>query len=311
MRIQIFPTGIRVEFIVLGNGLNRLKEVRAFAFSPRGECAVVDFECGIRDDQPLVKEQFHAKAVTIRAGPKGRVEREKTWLNFWNGETANGASELFRECVTLGIALGRSGFQDGDTIRQIKRSAQAVGQPCFHAFAHDDPVHDHINVMAEFLVERWWFIQLIELAVNLYPLEPLLAQFNEFFAVFAFAVTDDGGQKVCACAFFHAHDPVNHILHLLRLNRQTRRRAVGCADAGKQQPHVVIDFRYCSHGRARIFRRCFLLNRDRRAEAGNVIHIRLLHHIKELTRVGRQGFNISALAFGIDRIESKARFAGA
>jgi hypothetical protein len=34
-----------------------------------------------------------------------------------------------------------------------------------------------------------------------------------------------------------------------------------------------------------------------------------LHHFQELARVGRQAFNIAALAFGIDRVEGERRLA--
>ena len=40
-----------------------------------------------------------------------------------------------------------------------------------------------------------------------------------------------------------------------------------------------------------------------------MVDIRFLHHIEELARIGRQAFDIAALAFGIDRIKRKAGFA--
>src|SRR5262249_8841761 len=40
----------------------------------------------------------------------------------------------------------------------------------------------------------------------------------------------------------------------------------------------------------------------------DLIDVRLLHHFEELPRVGREAFDITALAFGIDRVEGERRF---
>ena len=39
-----------------------------------------------------------------------------------------------------------------------------------------------------------------------------------------------------------------------------------------------------------------------------MIHIRFLHHIKELAGIGAQRLDIAPLAFRINRIEGQARF---
>ena len=41
-----------------------------------------------------------------------------------------------------------------------------------------------------------------------------------------------------------------------------------------------------------------------------MIHIRFLHHVEELPRVGRQRFHVASLPLGIDRIEGQRRLAG-
>jgi hypothetical protein len=40
-----------------------------------------------------------------------------------------------------------------------------------------------------------------------------------------------------------------------------------------------------------------------------MIDIGLFHHVEELARIGRQGFDITPLPFGIDRIEGERGFA--
>ena len=56
--------------------------------------------------------------------------------------------------------------------------------------------------------------------------------------------------------------------------------------------------------------RCgFLLDRDRRAQTLDHIHIGLVHELQELARVGREALHVAALSFGIQGIEGQTRLA--
>ena len=78
-----------------------------------------------------------------------------------------------------------------------------------------------------------------------------------------------------------------------------------------QQTQVIVDLRDRPDGRARIVRRGFLLDRDRRRQALDVIDVRLLHHRQELPRVSRERFDVASLAFRVDRVEGERGLAGA
>src|SRR5262249_13797373 len=80
---------------------------------------------------------------------------------------------------------------------------------------------------------------------------------------------------------------------------------------GEEQTQVVVDLGDRAHGRSRIARGGFLLDRYRGRKALDRIDVGLLHLFKELTRVGRQRLDVAALALGVNRVESKRRFAGA
>jgi hypothetical protein len=41
-----------------------------------------------------------------------------------------------------------------------------------------------------------------------------------------------------------------------------------------------------------------------------MVHIRLLHHVEELARIGRERLDIAPLALGIDRVEGERGLAG-
>jgi len=77
---------------------------------------------------------------------------------------------------------------------------------------------------------------------------------------------------------------------------------------GEQQTQVIVDLGLRGDGRARIFCRIFLPDRDGGRDARDLIDIGLVHAFEELACVSRQGFDITPLAFGIERVKSKRRF---
>ena len=85
-------------------------------------------------------------------------------------------------------------------------------------------------------------------------------------------------------------------------------RAIRRASTGKQESHVVVNLRDRIHGRARVVRRRFLLNRNRRRQPLNHIHIGLVHQLQKLPSVGGQTLHITALPLGIQRVKRQGRF---
>ena len=165
--------------------------------------------------------------------------------------------------------------------------------------------------MAQLLVQHRGIFQLVKGAVDLDALKALLAQIQEFLAVFALAVAHDGGQQIGAGAFGHCHHGIDHVLHLLRGDRQAGRGRKRRADAGKQQPHVIVDLGDRADGRAGVFRGGLLFDGNGRGQSRDMVDIGLAHHVEELARIGRQRFHIPPLTFGIDGIEGEAGFARA
>src|SRR6056297_66522 len=310
MRGQVFPRGLRIKFVMLRDGLDGLKEIRALAFPPRSQRPVVKLERRIRHHELLVKEKLDPQPVTIRAGPERRVERKKPRLDLGNCEATDRTGKILREGQPLRLPLLRRCLQYGDTVSKVERGAKTVGQPRLKPVFHHNPVHHHINVVPEFLVKRRRLVQLVEGAVHLHPLKALLAQLKEFLAVFALPVAHDGGQKKGACALVHGHHPIHHVLHLLRFDGLAGGRAIGRARPREQKTHVVIDFRHGANGRTGVLAGGLLLDGNRRAQAADMVHIRLFHHIEELPRIGAEALDIAPLPLGRDRIESEARFTG-
>ena len=54
-----------------------------------------------------------------------------------------------------------------------------------------------------------------------------------------------------------------------------------------------------------------MLDGDGGGEAVDLVDVRLLHHLQELPRIGRQALDVAALALGVDGIEGERGFARA
>ena len=78
--------------------------------------------------------------------------------------------------MALRIPLRWGCFQNSDAIGQIERRAKAIGQAGFNALAHNDPIDNHIDIMAKFLIQGWRLVQITELSIHFDPLKTLFAQ---------------------------------------------------------------------------------------------------------------------------------------
>src|SRR6202041_3807831 len=99
--------------------------------------------------------------------------------------------------------------------------------------------------------------------------------------------------------------PVGNFIHRIFFYLLPAEQAVGAADAGKEQTQIIEDLGGGSDGRARVARGVFLFDRDRRRDPVDYIDVRLLDALEKLSRICRQRFDISALPFGVNRIEGE------
>ena len=87
--------------------------------------------------------------------------------------------------------------------------------------------------------------------------------------------------------------------------------AVGRADGGVEQAQVVVDLGDGADGGAGAAAGGFLLDGDGGREAFDGVDVGALDLVEELARVGGEGFDVAALAFGVDGVEGERAFAGA
>jgi hypothetical protein len=81
--------------------------------------------------------------------------------------------------------------------------------------------------------------------------------------------------------------------------------------AREQQLQVIVEFGHGTDGGTRGSHRVGLIDGDRGRDPFDTVDQRLVHPIQELPRVGREGFDVAALALGVQRIEYQRGLAGA
>ncbi|MBB5061700.1 hypothetical protein HDF15_000025 [Granulicella mallensis] len=86
--------------------------------------------------------------------------------------------------------------------------------------------------------------------------------------------------------------------------------AVGLAYGGVEQAQIVVDLGDGADGGARRAGGGLLLDRDGGGEAVDGVDVGALHLVEELAGVGRKGFDVAALALGVDGVEGERALAG-
>lgn len=104
---------------------------------------------------------------------------------------------------------------------------------------------------------------------------------------------------------------LHHVGHLLFLDLDAAGGADHPSHAREKQAQVVLHLCGRAHRGSRGTRRILLLDGHGRRDAPDVVHIRSVHSLQELARVGGKTLHVASLALGVQRVESQARFARA
>ena len=138
-----------------GEGLQGLCLVRRGGFGPGRDGAVKEAKILVRNNHSRVDLKLLAESVARGARAEGVVEGEQTRLDFRYREAGDRTGKVGTEIYAPG--LGLAGLEigilgDGDALGKTESRLEAFGEALLHAFAHNDPIDDHINVVLEFLV---------------------------------------------------------------------------------------------------------------------------------------------------------------
>ena len=105
------------------------------------------------------------------------------------------------------------------------------------------------------------------------------------------------------------HDPVQDLLRRLLPNQRAALVAVRLAQAGHQQPQVIVDLRDRGHRAARILIARTLVDADRRLEPFDQVDVGTLPLMKELAGVDRERLDVLALPLGKHRVQRQTALA--
>ena len=267
-----------------------------------------------------LKEKIRGSSSTSDGPCSGQAKRsEKVNTVPGSGATpgticAAGARVRPSRPLALGppLPLGRADDLDLDqAVGQADRRLDRVRQPLAHVVAHHQPVDDHRDVVLVALVEHDRLLQHAHSLVDLHAREAVRAQLVQQLAVLALAPAHDRREHHEARPLRELHHLVDDLLGRLPDDRAPADRAVRLAHARPQQPQVVVDLGHRADRRARVARGRLLVDRDRRREPLDRVHVRLVHLAQELARVGRQRLHVATLALRVDRVERQARLARA
>ena len=302
---QFVPRRVDVEAVVRGERAEHL-EIELVAPVPAADGAGGERELGVGDDALGVEELDDAEAVAARAGAHRVVEREDARFELLQRVRAHRAGEFGREQVLL-LRLHLVG--DGAAVGVAQRRLERFGEALAHVVAHLEAVDDDVDRVLLRLGELGQLVDLVDLAVHAQARETLRAQFGEQVELFALAVGDDRRKDHQLGFCRQAEHVVDHLRHGLRLQRQLVLGAEGRAGAREEQAQVVVNLGDGADRRARVVAGRLLFDGNRRRQALDQVHVRLLHQLQELPRVGRERLDVAALAFGVQRVESERGFA--
>src|SRR5262249_17572830 len=95
-------------------------------------------------------------------------------------------------------------------------------------------------------------------------------------------------------------------LRCFRSNFTSAIRTEGVRNPRPEKFQIIVDFSHCPDSQGGSLDRIRLLNRDCGGDAADVVDARLVHSIEELPHVRTERFDVTSLAFSVNRLECQA-----
>ena len=337
LRREVLHRGVEVPSVPLAQRLEdaEVPAVRHGHPRPGDERAVRDRAVPVGDESLRVDLEPGADPRAVRACAVRRVEREAPRLELVDRRAVIRAAVPLAVPALLEVGLlalpgrrrdehhalpeperrldrirepGRVGRGEGLSGRRVQGPALGVTRRirgCLGA-ADDEAVDDDLDRVPPVLVQGGRLGEVVHLPVHADPHEALLACGVEDPIALGLAVLDERAQDHEPRPLGQAVDLVHHLLDALALDLPAARGAVRVADAGEEEPQVVVDLRHGADGGPGVPARALLVDRDGRRKPVDLVDVRLLHLAEELPRVRRQALDIPALALRVDGVEREA-----
>ena len=163
--------------------------------------------------------------------------------------------------------------------------------------------------MAEILVEGRRFFERCFVPVDASVQVALFHELSEEFSVGPFSGTNDRGPNGNAVRFHSPKNVIDDFLNGSSGHLFSASWTVRFSNSRPKKAEIVLDLRHGCHGGARIVTALFLVDGNGGRKSLNGIAVCFLHLSDELARVRGQALNVPPLAFCVEGIKGKTRFA--
>ena len=291
---------VQAEAVFPGDGADDV-ELPALADLPqRDDGPVGDGHGPVRDDGVDIHVHDGAEALAVRAVALWRVEGEGVRLRLLEGSARHRVHQM------LGEMLQCARFQVHHRHRPLaggKRLGDGVAHPLVVPRPGFEAVHDELDEMGLVAVQGLYALQFHDFPVDADLRVAALPQLVEQLAVVALAAPHERRQQVAFAVAVGGEDQVHNLAVGVAHHLLAGLRRDGARTFRVQQAEEVIDLRDGAHGGAGVVPGGLLLDGDDRAQAADLLHLRLLEDAHEVLRIRGQGVHVPPLAFRIDRIE--------
>ena len=246
------------------------------------DCSLRQRQTLIRDHQILIKFHFVTKAETLRAGTKRIIKRKASWLNLINADTT----------VRAGKTLGKlyqfpaNDIHRHQTVCQFQNIFNGIHQTFFNAFLYHQTINHHFNVVFFIFIQADLLGQFIHTSINLYTDITAALDAVQQLLMGPLSAPYHRCQQLDLRPFRKLHDLICHLIYCLFFDLFPTFRAMRDTDPGIQQTEIIINFCHGPHGRTWVAVCGFLVNRNRRGQSLNLLHIRFFHLSKKLPGIG-------------------------
>ena len=192
----------------------------------------------------------------------------------------------------------------------FKSRFNRVCQSHTNAITDDQPIdHGFNRVPLAFLQpDRFGAIQFDHLSVDPRTNESFTPEFFEHVSELTGLILNQRRQHNDFAARFVRHYLIDDLLRRLAAERPAGERIMRLTHCGKEDPQVIVDLSRGRDCRSWIRASAASLDGDGRRQVFDEIDIRLFHLIQELPRVSGKALDVTALPFGIKRVESERGF---
>ena len=111
--------------------------------------------------------------------------------------------------------------------------------------------------------------------------------------------------------FGHAAQFLKDRLRGVALDHAAAAFAIKDRDLGEEELQMIVQLGHRADRRARGLDRSALVDRDRRRNAFDALHVGLVHAVEELARVRGETLHVAPLSLGVKDVEGESRFARA